>query len=331
MRPPCKHCFRGDAERVELNENAVDNLLNQVKSINELCFTGGEPMLSISSMQYIFRTIQVNNVRLGRVSLVTNGLLAPKKFISLMLDIEAYISRKGETPCIEIGVSCDRYHRNNNGDEFISACSEAFRGKSIAVLKQMTGANPLRTGKAEGLGAFETTIHRQPLDVASAVEISNECRIETQLYLSAKGMLYTGAIATNTYQYIDNAPMICNMNDIVDLMQAVNAYNKGRTPAKRGTSEKTLAEVFTENVNLYIRMLIVVQNPLYGFSESDRRLATKDLAEIGEIYNDYDDISISAAVMIWLDGIADKSFAADSHKGRFAQIREKALAELAQM
>ena len=258
MQPPCTHCFRGDAEQIELNANVIDNLLSQVKSINELCFTGGEPMLSISSMQYIFRTIQANNIRLGRVSLVTNGLLVPKKFISLMLDMEEYISCKGEAPCIEIGVSCDRYHRNNNGDNFIAACNDAFRGKSIAVLKQMTGANPLRTGNAVGLGAFETTMHRQPLDADLAIAITKDHCIKTQLYLSAKGVLYSGAVASNTYQYIDSVPAICNLHDETDVVQSIKVYNKKYGSAQsRVISDKTLAEVFTENVNLYIRMLIV--------------------------------------------------------------------------
>lgn len=330
MKPPCKHCFRGDAEPTELNTNAVDNLLGQVKSITELCFTGGEPLLNVSTMEYIFRTIRANNISLGRVSLVTNGLSVPDEFISLILDMERYIPKKRKDPCIEIGVSCDRYHTNNGGNRFFSMCNKAFQGKAIAVMKQMTGANPLRTGKAVELGVFETTTHRQMPD--TAISISNDCRIETQLYLSAKGLLYTGSIATNTYRYIDSAPMICNMNVETDVVQAIRKYNYSRKKNNGVQAfDKTLAEEFTENVNLYIRMLEVVKNPLYNFSESDRMLAAKDLSEIVEIYNDYEDISMSAAMMIWLEDVAEKPFVTKAYNGRFAQIRAKALTELLKM
>lgn len=332
MQPPCKHCFRGDAEPTELNFIAIDNLLDQVKSIQELCFTGGEPMLNIEAMQHIFQVIQDNNITLKRVSLVTNGLSAPNKFISLMLSIEKYIHSTSNEPCIEIGVSCDRYHTNGNGEEFISICNNAFIGKSIAVLKQMTGANPLRTGKATELGLFETTKHRQPIDLGAAIDIANACHIKTQLYLSAKGILYTGAVATNTYQYIDSAPMICSLNDKVDIAQAIRAYNMERKPVVNEiVSDKTIAEVFAENVNFYIRMLITVQNPIYGFSKSDRQLATKDLTEIIAIYDRYKDINMSQAIMIWLDDDVQKPFFSKSHCSNFSFIRSKLLNELSQM
>lgn len=328
MQPPCRHCFRGDAEPIDLNLWAVNNLLEQVTAIDYLCITGGEPMLNIPAMRAIFSAIQANNIRLGCISLVTNGLLLPQDFISLVIDMEKYISPKGHDPCIEIGVSWDRYHANDGGAKFIKACNDAFKGKRISVMKQMTGANPLRIGRAKELSFSETTKCEQLYNADEPIIFKNR-RIETQLYLSAKGLLYSGSIATNTYQYIDHTWEICDLTEAVDIMQAVCSYNNGCTPSNGNLyPEKTLAEKFTENVNLYIRMLIVVQNPCYAFSNDDRNLAGKDLTEITDIYNAYERIDMSEAVMIWLE---QKPFCKTTHNSNFSHIRAKILDELTRM
>lgn len=125
---------------------------------------------------------------------------------------------------------------------------------------------------------------------------------------------------------IDSAPMICNLNAETDVLQAIKKYNNSRKPDDGVQSpDKTLAEAFTENVNLYSRMLVVGQNSLYYASERDWKFAAKDLNEIVEIYNDYEDISMSAEVMIWSESIAEKPFVTKAHNSRLAQIRARAL------
>ena len=49
----CEHCMRGDAQNVDLSENAIDNLLNQTLAFGDILFTGGEPLMALDKIEYI--------------------------------------------------------------------------------------------------------------------------------------------------------------------------------------------------------------------------------------------------------------------------------------
>lgn len=108
----CAHCMRGDAQDIDMSYEIIDRLLEQVKSIDSLVFTGGEPTLNLDGMKYFLDKLIENNIHLGRMSYITNGVLMTQDIIDVIRGYYDWIehSDNHSKVYISIGVSDDRYH-----------------------------------------------------------------------------------------------------------------------------------------------------------------------------------------------------------------------------
>ena len=128
----CEHCLRGCQENKDMQKSTIDTLLNTASSINNLTFTGGEPLLVPDTIIYIIDSIIEKNIYVNTFFLATNGLVFNNDlFLKL---IEFYLYCEYPEGC-NIAVSIDPYHDNSYHEaeknikkwqvlKFYSACKE---------------------------------------------------------------------------------------------------------------------------------------------------------------------------------------------------------------
>ena len=146
MKPICSHCFRGNPENIDINLKAVDNVLDQVVELGDVKMTGGEPLLNISGIKYIFSGIKERNIILTNFVITTNGLVFSNEFVDLIKDISEYLT-KWKDGKIFLFCSVDKYHNNNWGKDFISNCKKEFEClDNVFVMEEFSGGNPIKVG-----------------------------------------------------------------------------------------------------------------------------------------------------------------------------------------
>lgn len=80
----CGHCFRGDSEEVDMSIEVINNVLKDITSIGTLLLTGGEPLLAYEQLVEISRLIDENKIKVGRVTVITNGTILNKDIIRIL-------------------------------------------------------------------------------------------------------------------------------------------------------------------------------------------------------------------------------------------------------
>ena len=117
----CNHCLRGHMENIEMTRDIVDNFFNQIPDnsfIDNLCFTGGEPLLNINIIDYICEKIIDRGINIRAFGLFTNGMVFDEKIKKTLLklyDISLY-----KNLCT-LQISNDQFHKEvdpNNLKEF---------------------------------------------------------------------------------------------------------------------------------------------------------------------------------------------------------------------
>lgn len=345
MKPICKHCMRGKPQNITLSKCAIDNLLNQVSEIGEINITGGEPMLCIERISYLFERVKNNNIVLDAFKIITNGLLFSREFESLIQEIDSYIcevSPNAPNPHITIGVSIDQYHNNNCGKTFIEKCNEAFSACSVSVEPQIFGGNPMRMGLAKTLPKSHTTkFFPSPMEQA-AIGVWNpvsgtDCQainvddmkgkqiqyILCPIYLSATGKLYPTSLAARVdYKTMDAAEDICDMTNDSYLLDSIKIYNCNRLTclysfAKRqlyiesnlyDASIVSIKDEQDAEVDALLNLICEVQARYSNYSAEDRKLASEDMEMIFGIQREYEEneISLSIAMGIWIERLRER-------------------------
>lgn len=346
MKPICKHCMRGRPQNITLSECAIDNLLNQVSEIGEINITGGEPMLCIERVSYLFERVKNNNIVLDAFKIITNGLLFPREFVSLIKEIDDYISEvspNAPDPHITIGVSVDQFHNNSSAAKiFIEKCKESFLTYSVSVEPQILGGNPMRMGLAKNLPKLNTTkFFPSPMEQA-AIAIWNpvsgtDCQVidvddmkgkQVQyilcpIYLSATGKLYSMSLAARVdYETMDAAEDICDMTENLYLLDSIKIYNRNRLTCLHSFVKRQLyiasnlydASIVSikdeqdAEVEALLNLMCEVQTRYSEYSADDRKLASEDMEMIFEIQREYEanEISLSIAMSIWIERLREQ-------------------------
>ena len=111
----CAHCFRGDAQNMDMSPEVIDAFFDHTQAIYRLDFTGGEPFLNLEGMRYFLESAKRHNVLIASVFITTNGTVQTQELIDLIEDYSDYIKKfilpdiKIEN-CISISISNDIFH-----------------------------------------------------------------------------------------------------------------------------------------------------------------------------------------------------------------------------
>lgn len=359
MNPVCAHCFRGLPQNLDINTSAIDNLLEQIAEIGDLMFTGGEPLLNLKGIKHTFDRIRENNIKLSYVSIVTNGLICPNEFLELMQDIDDYIKKwfpkNDNVPHVMLGISQDQYHNNDNGIKFISKCNQAFKDRKIPVIPQLGGEDPYRVGNAKNLSYLVTNTYRTPENAEAAIDYWEPYRAKPScmsfnpqnvvnckmpiilcpLYLSAQGKLFTGdKVLDLEYTQIDAVKSICDLTSSVDIFDAIKRYNIGRKTCrfcfKHPKHEPTLHDVGTKAFRKFLKTCVLAKDPMFGFTEEDRKQASEDLQELREIFEKQkkNGSSFYTAFLIWVEEKGYEKLPVKDFTNQYIILRNKVMATM---
>jgi hypothetical protein len=108
----CAHCLRGEAESGSFDINYLKSFLKnnpEVKYINNLTLTGGEPFLEVELMNSILDFLIENNIAIGYYYIATNGSTFTKEGVEFIFKLHNFV----ENPdCSYIKVSNSTFHQN---------------------------------------------------------------------------------------------------------------------------------------------------------------------------------------------------------------------------
>lgn len=88
----CDHCCRGKSQSVDLSKEVVDAFFdkNDIYSINDLKFSGGEPTLNGSMLEYIVDKIIEKNIPVYHFALSINGLSYSEELVNGLNKLNEY-------------------------------------------------------------------------------------------------------------------------------------------------------------------------------------------------------------------------------------------------
>lgn len=106
----CAHCFRGDAEDINITDDTIENTFLKISEVGRLTLTGGEPLYSPATLEKINKVIEAikkNNVLVHQVQIITNGVNYSDK-IEIVLKTLYDLARDKKNS--KFLISGDEYH-----------------------------------------------------------------------------------------------------------------------------------------------------------------------------------------------------------------------------
>lgn len=250
----CAHCFRGDAQNLDIPYSVIDKVLEQVDHIEYLSLFGGEPLININGIRYVLEILKKNEIRLDQLEIISNGVIVSKDVIDIINEYDDYIRKWNnedeyiKRKMIYFCISVDKYHVGYNSMESYYLYKHAFADrKTIKVAINSVGEFPIHEGRAKNLEVGYDFGQRIPTKIEyytserteapccfnkyykSKVEHNNQIFIPCRMYISAKGDLYNTPKAPLTYDEMDtpNNFLICNVLKTY-IIDGILKYNEGK-------------------------------------------------------------------------------------------------------
>lgn len=112
----CAHCLRGAAQRIDIDERSIDELLRHCEDgIGCLIFSGGEPTLNLDAIEHTLQVIRRRNIPLGGFYVVTNGKVYHRRLTEILDNIYLYCN---EPDLCGLAVSNDEFHQEFQSNRF---------------------------------------------------------------------------------------------------------------------------------------------------------------------------------------------------------------------
>lgn len=176
----CPHCLRGPAEPTYLSFSYIIELLQDVESIRTVTFTGGEPFLFPSFIQYFSDYCKDHDIEIDYFYIATNGIIfdSDTKFARdcLMAIISLYAICNEKEMCA-IKVSKDKFHYTDN------SAGELLKGFSFVEFDESLGGIIL-SGNA--LDQVDPNSHSMVEEKENKIPVDF---YESTVYISSKGKI----------------------------------------------------------------------------------------------------------------------------------------------
>jgi len=204
----CDHCLRGEPMNVNMKKEYIDSLLNQVDSIGSVCFSGGEPTLNLSIMEYFLDQCKDRRIDIGSFYIVTNGKNVAVNFVSFLLKLYSYCDDKESC---SVQVSNDYYHK-------IECTYDISMLEGLKFFSKKYGKDGydydndtfLKTeGRREGKKNKPIVIDEKRITV-------NEFEDEVEVYLNCKGEIINGCDWSYTNQKLHK---LCDVGELSNYYQ----------------------------------------------------------------------------------------------------------------
>lgn len=86
----CAHCLRGNAENKNTNKKVIRQLFKNIKHIQCITFTGGEPTLYTRALRDTLNICKEYGIEVDYVYVVTNGIRYSRRLVNVMNDWMQY-------------------------------------------------------------------------------------------------------------------------------------------------------------------------------------------------------------------------------------------------
>lgn len=229
----CAHCFRGEAQNVTMKKEVIDALFDQIKGIEHLTISGGEPLIVPDAFTYFIDEIVRRKIVIGSAGLVTNGTIRSEAIAAALNKLDMYIRELQQVKSekrhpVGIAISNDEFHRAAGvTQDMIDATNRFYREHCPNVR-----VTPRRYSKMEKLGiAGRTTTEMKgrvlcPADIPQRILRTRDkgiyCLIFDDMTLTPSGELIAGAYVENSTQ--NNEALLCNvLND--DIWECAGRWN----------------------------------------------------------------------------------------------------------
>lgn len=80
----CAHCMRGDPQDVDVTGESIQSFFSQIRYIDTLVLSGGEPSLAPEQIKLVHDSLNLFNVGVYQVEVVTNGKMISDDFIEAL-------------------------------------------------------------------------------------------------------------------------------------------------------------------------------------------------------------------------------------------------------
>lgn len=202
----CAHCLRGESQKMDIDTRHIDKLLENVKSIGNITFTGGEPSLNVQAIEYTLQRCQELDIDVFSFYVVTNGKANMLPLAMACLKWYAYCSYAGDDMC-GIALSKDMFHDDVDfGNEYILRGLSFFREDKITDFDRVKLIN---SGRAEELGGFDKIdVYSHDEQFSYWGDEETGYTIESMVYLSANGEIRSNCDSA----YDDDSFTVGNLN-----------------------------------------------------------------------------------------------------------------------
>lgn len=179
----CAHCLRGDAQNLDMSKEIVDRILEDIESIGSVFFTGGEPSLNISIMDYFFEKAIQKGISIESFGLVTNGKENQRELVCFIAE---HVPDIEDMDCCYVAMSRDQYHDTVDRN-LLKAFSFYFEDKEIDFGKRR---KLLAEGRAQDMdNSRSSSILTNELNIE---KWDNKLSVQDILYISANGNVLGG-------------------------------------------------------------------------------------------------------------------------------------------
>lgn len=108
----CDHCLRGDAQKMNIDHSYITALLENVKYVSSIVFTGGEPSLNVKAIRFTLDELKRLRIDVNNFYIVTNGSKSSmsKEFTDVCCDLYRYQDDHDDVGKYILEMSDDYYH-----------------------------------------------------------------------------------------------------------------------------------------------------------------------------------------------------------------------------
>ena len=200
----CKHCLRGESENLEITREIIDKTLDNIEVVNNITFSGGEPVLNLDAIAYTLEACKERNIPVYGFYIVTNGKFLPDEFLQIMNEwffytVECNISTSQNEEVLAstigremtffmeeyfsgVALSADKYHDKIPFKNILKLQSLGYYHPNDKKLADSdTLINMGRAEKLTGVKKVELSEYRK-----NAICLTSETEADL-LYVNAKG------------------------------------------------------------------------------------------------------------------------------------------------
>lgn len=254
----CAHCFKGDAQNIDMSHEVIDAFLSKTAVIYRLYFAGGEPTLNIDGMRYFLEACKRNHVALCYMSFTTNGTIQNQELIELIRDYSDYISNFLENDGIQrvkvsLPVSVDRYHAEYTDCDSNYQWYKDKLSDFANVAKTTTGNVPVAMGRGKSL-PYSVIAKDEPLTKIQYKSKESKCYCpnlkqypllypEQIIILCNIAVNVNGIISTNPNESYNSCEKwhICDVFTD-DYIKSIEVYNEDKPYCLETKNESALSE-----------------------------------------------------------------------------------------